>query len=106
MPQSNDHLSNLRNSIEDLSNDPFYQKWEDGFVSKLKRTEDYKDAVLEKESIDFLMDHNLFYWKMDRYMLRAEEIPSHDKIAKDRYLAHNARQRLLEIWKKKDSRVL
>jgi hypothetical protein len=37
-------------------------------------------------------------------MLPAWEIPSRDKIAMDRYLAHGARQNLLELWKKKSGR--
>lgn len=60
------------------------------------------DMIYEQEHLQFLMDHHLFYWKMDRYMLTVDQRPLPAQIAQDRYLAHGARQNLLELWKKKD----
>ena len=102
MPESNNHLEEISKMADEFQSDPLYQKWLSSLSNKIKRSESYKDMVLEQEHLQFLMDHHLFYWKMDRFMLRVDQRPLPAQIAQDRYLAHGARQNLLELWKKKD----
>jgi hypothetical protein len=71
-------------------------------ISKDSLSPEDLDMIYEQENLQFLMDHHLFYWKMDRYMLSVDQRPLPAQIAQDRYLAHGARQNLLELWKKKE----